>query len=324
MSTPKVSICIPTYKKPEFFRRTLESVAKQDFTDYEVIVTDDTPDDSLVAIAAEFAKKLPLTYVKNTPSLGPAGNWNKAIDLGKGEYIKLLHHDDWFPEVDSLGKFVKLLDDAPEADFAFTGSLNFDTPTHVKFTHFAKNKQIARLKHNPNFLFQGNFIGAPSATIQRRRLKTRYDTQLKWLVDIDFYIKVLKTNPIFAYTTEPIIAITNDNPDQVTATSENNRSVELFEYVHVYETIVGEKAPPHDVFKKMWFVFEKYRVMSPLELTEVGITKLSKDLRSLINVLVVNYKFRSIWMSIKKLFSVQVWFGVISRSISYLYVCLTK
>ena len=40
----KVSICVPAYKNPVGVERLLESIKVQSFTDYEVVVTDDSPD----------------------------------------------------------------------------------------------------------------------------------------------------------------------------------------------------------------------------------------------------------------------------------------
>jgi glycosyltransferase involved in cell wall biosynthesis len=42
-----VSICIPTYKQTEYLKKCLESILAQDFKDYELIISDDTPDDTI-------------------------------------------------------------------------------------------------------------------------------------------------------------------------------------------------------------------------------------------------------------------------------------
>ena len=39
---PKVSILIPTYNQPQFVKECIESILSQTFTDYEIIVTDDS------------------------------------------------------------------------------------------------------------------------------------------------------------------------------------------------------------------------------------------------------------------------------------------
>ena len=84
---PKISICVPAYKNPSGIARLLASVKAQTFSDYEVILTDDTPDDS-VREAAMAAGLSNLRYEKNQTRLGATGNWNAAVRLARGEWIK--------------------------------------------------------------------------------------------------------------------------------------------------------------------------------------------------------------------------------------------
>ncbi|MDQ3100985.1 MAG: glycosyltransferase, partial [Bacteroidota bacterium] len=94
---PKVSICIPTYRQTAHLRKTLASIAEQTFKDVEVIITDDSPDDAVEQLVAEFAAALPrLQYARNSAPLGPPANWDHAISMARGEYIKIMHHDDRF------------------------------------------------------------------------------------------------------------------------------------------------------------------------------------------------------------------------------------
>ena len=51
---PRLSICIPTYCQTEFLRATLLSVHAQDFSDYELIISDDSPGDSVAELVALF------------------------------------------------------------------------------------------------------------------------------------------------------------------------------------------------------------------------------------------------------------------------------
>src|ERR1700752_965375 len=119
MPAPKVSICIPAYNQPENISRALESVRVQTFTDYEVIVTDDSSNDSVKEAVSKFSFGDKLKYIKNSPVLGSPENWNEAIRHATGEYIKILHHDDWLASPTSLATYVKMLDEHPESDIAF-------------------------------------------------------------------------------------------------------------------------------------------------------------------------------------------------------------
>ncbi len=121
-----VSICIPAYNQTVYLRKVLNSIIEQDFNDYEIIITDDTPDDSIKKLIDEFDFQGRLKYFKNHSALGTPENWNEAIRKAGGEYIKIMHHDDFFTYNHSLAEFVKMLDENPECDFAFSSSLNLD------------------------------------------------------------------------------------------------------------------------------------------------------------------------------------------------------
>jgi len=233
MACPKVSICIPAYRQAAFFQRALESVMRQKFQDYEIIVSDDTPDDSVMIIAQAFAFGPRLKYFKNECRLGAPGNWNKAISLASGEYIKVLHHDDWFYDADSLGNFVKLLDENRCADFAFGASWNYAGDNTLVNRHFPGKAEVHLVVENPKALLRGNIIGSPSATIYRRNSDIQFDPKLKWLVDIDFYIRVLKRNKAVVFSDSANVCIGLE-AGRVTEQCQANPQVEVWEAMYVY------------------------------------------------------------------------------------------
>lgn len=108
----KVSICIPAYNNEVSLKRCLDSVLIQDFEDYEIVITDDSPSNVIAQLVSGYNNSK-IHYYKNTENLGSPENWNRALSLAKGEYIKIIHHDDWFSSNDSLDKFVALLDTNP-------------------------------------------------------------------------------------------------------------------------------------------------------------------------------------------------------------------
>jgi len=164
---PRVSICIPAYNQPSNLHRALESVFLQTFKDFEVVITDDSPDNSVSIVAAEFGQHANLRYYKNKNRKGSPENWNEAVRLASGELIKILHHDDWFSDENSLAEFVNILEQNPKADFAFCPSLGFGGDGKLRYVHTTTDAQIKMLRAGPRILFQGNFIGSPSETIYR-------------------------------------------------------------------------------------------------------------------------------------------------------------
>ena len=114
-----LSICIPAYKRTEYLERLLNSISKQDFKSFEVIVTDDSSDDTVERLCFEFKEKFAIQYFKNTPTLGTPENWNESIRHAKGEWIKLMHDDDWFTDRNSLSEFVNAINKNPNINFFF-------------------------------------------------------------------------------------------------------------------------------------------------------------------------------------------------------------
>ena len=92
-TTPKVSVCIPTYRGGGTIGAAIESVLAQSLADFELIVIDDGSPDDTGAIVERFADPR-LVYRRNERNLGPQGNWNRCLEVAKGEYFKLLPHDD--------------------------------------------------------------------------------------------------------------------------------------------------------------------------------------------------------------------------------------
>lgn len=101
--TPRVTIAIPTYKRPSTLRYAVESALRQiDYSDYEVIVVDndnciDSETDRLMSDFCAGEKKI--RYYRNERNIGMFGNINRCLELGLGEWICVLHDDDMLMEI---------------------------------------------------------------------------------------------------------------------------------------------------------------------------------------------------------------------------------
>lgn len=233
----KVSICVPAYQNPTGIRRLLSSIKEQNFTDYEVILTDDSVDDA-VRQAAKESGISNLHYHKNEKRMGATANWNKAVSLAKGEYIKIMHHDDWFTDAGSLGRFVEMLESHPEADIAFCGtwqvSLDQDgNKTGEQFSRGISREHEELIRRDFRNLYLGDYIGAPSATIYKNN-GIAYEEKLTWLVDVEFYMRMLQQNSRYAFTTDPLICI-GVSKNQLTESCRGNGKLNIFEYGFIME-----------------------------------------------------------------------------------------
>ncbi|MER3499276.1 MAG: hypothetical protein C4308_11920 [Chitinophagaceae bacterium] len=92
MQRPRVSFCFTTYKRFEYLRKTLESVQKQTFPDFEVIVSDNDPEQSARTIVESFDERF--KYFPNHENLGMKKSFNKSLERSSGEYIVMIADDD--------------------------------------------------------------------------------------------------------------------------------------------------------------------------------------------------------------------------------------
>src|SRR5688572_26768997 len=96
MSEPLVTICIPTFNRPESLARVVEAVLSQSYPSIEVVITDDGDAERTRAALGPVLDRV--RYHPNERRLGLYGNWNRAIGLARGEYIALFHdHDEYAP-----------------------------------------------------------------------------------------------------------------------------------------------------------------------------------------------------------------------------------
>lgn len=232
---PKLSICIPAYNQVEHLKKTIDSVLSQTYTDYEIIITDDTPGNGVKNFVAQYNLPDKIKYFKNVLTLGSPENWNEALRRSTGQYIKILHHDDWLNYEDSLAKYVALLDNNPGSDFAFSATQAID-PGKKNWVHAVSMKQLENLKINPLLLYSNNLIGAPSTGIFRRNNDLLFDPNLKWLVDIDYYLRQLNKNKNIVYSPE-LLTVTFLAAGRITNECIDNKEVEVYEYLYVLESI---------------------------------------------------------------------------------------
>lgn len=198
MTSPRVSICIPTYRGAATIAATIASVLAQDFADFELIVIDDGSPDDTRAVVEGFSDAR-LRYVRNERNLGPEGNWNRCFELATGSYFKLLPHDDVLAP-NCLTEQVKVLD----ADVAQRIALVFCARDVI-----GPDGQILMGRGYPGAaegIVPGaavirrsmragtNLIGEPGGVMFRRALAASvgpFDATHPYVIDLDYWFRLL-------------------------------------------------------------------------------------------------------------------------------------
>ncbi|KUG07179.1 glycosyltransferase family 2 protein [Solirubrum puertoriconensis] len=97
---PLLSLCVPTYKRPELLERTLRSIGTLP-PDVELVISDNSPPDDTRSeeLVHRLLADVPASqwrYYHNPPGGTGAGNFNLCILRATGHYVMHLHDDDYF------------------------------------------------------------------------------------------------------------------------------------------------------------------------------------------------------------------------------------
>ena len=92
-NNPWVSFCMSTYKRPLFLKQQLESLLKQNFTYFEIVISDNDVEGSGKTIAESFGDSR-INYQTNSENLGMVKSFNHSLAKAKGEFVVMITDDD--------------------------------------------------------------------------------------------------------------------------------------------------------------------------------------------------------------------------------------
>jgi len=103
-----VSIIMPSYNTANYISLTIESVLKQTYNNWELIIVDDCSTDNTDEVVAKYDDKR-IIYLKNKKNSGAAVSRNKALKNARGKWIAFLDSDDlWYStKLEEQIKFMK-------------------------------------------------------------------------------------------------------------------------------------------------------------------------------------------------------------------------
>lgn len=193
------SIIIPTYNNLKFLKKTIASVEKQEFRNFEIIVIDDGSTDGTLLFLKNYKKKINLKFFTIKRFGGPAKPRNIGIKKAKGEWLCFLDSDDlWFPK--------KLL---YVSNFIKKFKKKYQVYHHNELL-ISKNKKkkinykIYKGNYYYNLLLYGNNLSPSAVTINRNFIK-KYNiffTEKKKFIsveDYDFWLKSALCGAEFKY-----------------------------------------------------------------------------------------------------------------------------
>lgn len=123
---PSFSFVMPAYKA-KFLSKAINSILKQDYNDFELIIVNDASPENLKHIVNEFRDKR-IRYNENKLNIGGndlVKNWNSCVSLAENDFVVLATDDDIFDK-DYLSNAAKLIEKYPDVDLIRSGVKKID------------------------------------------------------------------------------------------------------------------------------------------------------------------------------------------------------
>ena len=174
LRAPLVSIMIPTYNRPRYFRETLESARAQTYPNIEIIVCDNSTDERTAELMQAYEDDARIRYVRNRAARTKAENFMPFERLAQGEYLQWCMDDDiLLPDkitrmMDAFLRepgitLVTSLRGVVDGDGNYLGLWQGNVPVHGTYECY-RGAAVGRA----TLMDRANFLGEPSAVLFRR------------------------------------------------------------------------------------------------------------------------------------------------------------
>lgn len=206
-NSPLITIIIPVFNGGENFKRCLQSAISQDHDDFEIIVVDNCSTDGSFEHTkqlASFCNKL--TVYRNDQNLGRIGNWNKCLELSRGQYTKPIMANDYL-RPDCLAVFTQFVSDHPDVTLFRTSMTSLINGQEIFSPHFNTNVKIFG-EGLINGYIEQNLAAGPSFQLWKTSVfknhNIRFDESMPWAADYDFAFKMNLYGP-YLYIKQSLI-----------------------------------------------------------------------------------------------------------------------
>ncbi len=173
-----ISIIMPVYNGEKYINQAIDSILKQTYKNFELIIVDDGSKDNTAAIIKSY-KDDRIKYIQQENS-GPGAARNRAMSVAKGKYFAFCDADDVYVE-NKLELQCEILDN--RADISVVFGDYYVTDSQFNITRIAKPEYYSDNRHNMlAYMLFRNIISFPPSIMFRRECYEegfRYDEKLR-------------------------------------------------------------------------------------------------------------------------------------------------
>ena len=105
---PIITIIIPNFNKQEYLEECIDSVVKQSFTEWNLIIIDDSSTDNSISLLSNYEKNKKIKLIKLKKNKGPSFCRNLGMRLSTTKYLAFLDSDDYW-DIDKLKEQINFM-----------------------------------------------------------------------------------------------------------------------------------------------------------------------------------------------------------------------
>ena len=218
----KVTILLPAYNAALYLRDSLDSIMRQAFKDFDVLLIDDGSMDDTSKIAIEYSNiDRRIKYYKNEKNIGLIKTLNKGLSLAKGEYIVRMDADDIMFD-DRLYKQVKYMDSNPECfvcggQMEYIGGLTGMAPIlPQKYEDLLYLSLINCPLYHPTTIIRNSAI---------KQFGLKYNDSYKHAEDYKFWSDIIFSHPNSIANIKDVVLFYRISNNQITAKYSDEQDV---------------------------------------------------------------------------------------------------
>lgn len=227
MANPYFSIVIPTYNRSHMLGKALESVNRQTYTDWELIVVDDGSTDNTKEVVESYNDSR-IKYFFQTNQERSAAR-NNGVEKACGKYICFLDSDDYFL-ADRLERIYHTLQELKEPSaFMFTG-VSFDKNGTITER---VEKRLSDYHNKYDFFMFSHVHCQQTITSKEILLKNKFNIHFNITEDTELWLRIISSNEFIFIEDQPTVVVADHDDRSVNVSKYNvySKVMEVFFYM---------------------------------------------------------------------------------------------
>lgn len=196
---PTISIIMPTYKRGEMITTAIDSILKQTYQNYEIVIVDDcSPDNTKEIISEHYGNCEKIKYICNTQNSGAGVSRKNGYLKSKGEFLVFMDDDDYLIDNRFFEKAIQIFQEHDdEISFVSANSfIKYERENEYDFQPLNISKKVDNIEYLKKFQKEYMKPNSTFTTVFKKDYIAQID-KVTMLNDSSIYMRALLTKPAF-------------------------------------------------------------------------------------------------------------------------------